>query len=443
MSQSEVEKSVGGLLSSAAPTAQAVAQRPLPDRMPERFNSPEQFDQRIRLIAPAMRLMAASATVIILGALTWGVFGSVPTRAVGRGVLLSSKGGNLAVSAVSSGLVRKVFVEPGDHVAAGAKIASIEQRLLDAQIDHAMAAVHRLEANLAKLKAINAVQIRQSEETANHQLSATDVQVVANEVRRERLRQLVASYESLRARGMMAQAEVIAKQDQYDETVLELANAGARKAEIGANLQKKRDDLAELERQAQLEIDRKQSEVEELQVQMTVGSTVRAPTDGVIQEVRVGRGDVVSAGAVVVTIRRGGTEHLEMLVTLGGPKRKRVTAGMDARIAPDGTKREEYGSMRGRVVSVSEGEVSNEHIEQILQNSQLTRRLIGDGSALLARVEVFPTPSNPSGFTWWSGAGPPYRITPGSVADVDIIIDQVRPISLAIPALRKLLSIED
>ncbi len=63
----------------------------------------------------------------------------------------------MASSAVSPGLVLKVFVEPGDHVEAGAKIASIEQRLLNAQIEHAMAAVQRLEANLAKLKAVNAI----------------------------------------------------------------------------------------------------------------------------------------------------------------------------------------------------------------------------------------------------------------------------------------------
>lgn len=429
-------------MSSATADGQPIGQRVFRDAAIERLNSPEQFDQSIRLIPPAMRLMAASATVIILGALVWGVFGSVPTRATGRGVLLSNQGGNFAVSAVSAGLVLKVFVEPGDQVEAGTKIASIEQKLLNAQIDHGIAAVRRLEANLVKLKTANALQIRQSEDAANQQLSAIDVQIAANEVRRERLRQLVAGYESLRARGMMAQAEVIAKQDQFDETALALANAGARKAEIGAIVQKKRDDLAEIERQAQSEIDHKQAEVDELQVQMTVGSTVRAPTDGVIQEVRMGRGDVAAPGAVLVTIRRGGADHLEMLVVLTDEKRKRVAVGMDARIVPDGTKREEYGSMRGRVASVSEGDVSNEHIEQILQNAQLTRRLIGDGSALLARVEVFPSNTNRSGFNWWSGAGPPYKITPGSVADIDIIVDQVRPISLAIPALRKLLSID-
>jgi HlyD family secretion protein len=429
MSETEVERSAGG-------------QRMFRHAALERLHSPEQFDQRIDLIPPAMRLMAASAAVIILAGLAWGLFGSIPTRATGRGVLLNGKEGNSAVSAISAGLVLEVFVSPGDRVAAGAEIASVEQRLLKAQIRHAMDNVDRLDSNLIKLKAADAIQIRQGEETARRQLSAIDVQIAANEVRRDRLRQLVAGYESLRARGMTSQSEVIARQEQYDETMLELANASARKVEIEATLQKRRDDLADVERQAQIEIDRQQGEVERLQVEMSVASTVRAPVDGVIEEVRVGRGDVTAAGAVLATIRRTGAEHVEMLVVLADERRKRVTVGMDARIVPDGTKREEYGSMRGRVVAVSEGEVSNEHIEQILQNAQLTRRLIGDGSALVARVDVFASSENPSGFTWWSGTGPPYRITPGSVAELDIIVDQVRPISLVIPALRKLLSIE-
>ncbi len=98
--------------------------------------------------------------------------------------------------------------------------------------------------------------------------------------------------------------------------------------------------------------------------------------------------------------------------------------------------------MQGRVAYVSAAEVSNDHVEQILHNAQLTKRLIGDGSALIAHVELVPSKTNPSGFAWWSGSGPPYRITPGSVASLDIIINQVRPISLVLPSLRKLLSVD-
>ena len=122
--------------------------------------------------------------------------------------------------------------------------------------------------------------------------------MAANEVRRDRLRQLVAGYEGLRAKGMMAQAEVLARQDQYDQTALELANGSAKKVEIEAIAQKKRDDLADIERQKQAETDLKKAEVDQLRVEMTVGSIVKAPIGGVILEVRVGRGDVATAGAV-------------------------------------------------------------------------------------------------------------------------------------------------
>jgi HlyD family secretion protein len=411
----------------------------------ERLKSPEQLDQRIGLIPTGMRLLAASVAVIIVAVLAWAVLGSVPTRALGKGVLLADRDGNFAVSAVSGGLVLDLFVRPGDHVQSGAEIASVEQRLLSAEIEQAIGQVERLEANLAKLKAANAAQLLQNQETTTRQLAAIDGQMAANLVRRDRLRQLVEGYESLRARGMMPQAEVLSRQEQYDQTVLELANGGAKKVELEANLQKRRDELADIERQKLAEIDAKKGQIEELRVKMTVGSIVKAPISGVVQEVRVGRGDVVKAGEVMVTIGPAHAENAEtaeMLVLLSGERRKRVTVGMEARIVPDGTKKEEYGSMRGRVVSVSEGEVSSEHVEQILQNAQLTKRLIGDSSAVVARVELVPSKTTPSGFAWWAGNGPPYKITMGTVANVDIIVDQVRPISLVLPTLRKLLSLD-
>jgi HlyD family secretion protein len=115
---------------------------------------------------------------------------------------------------------------------------------------------------------------------------------------------------------------------------------------------------------------------------------------------------------------------------------------MEVAIVPDIIKKEEYGSMKGRVTAVSDEDVSLEHVDQIVHNDQLTKNLFGGEPALLAYVELVPTKDNPSGFEWWSGTGPPYKITAGSVATVDIIVERVRPITLIIPALRKLLSIE-
>src|SRR5262245_34053565 len=74
----------------------------------ERLTPPEQLDQRISLSRPGMRLMVVSAGAIIAAALVWAVFGSVPERALGQGVLLSDREGNFSVSTVSPGLVLNV-----------------------------------------------------------------------------------------------------------------------------------------------------------------------------------------------------------------------------------------------------------------------------------------------------------------------------------------------
>ena len=88
------------------------------------INSSEQFDQRIRVIPPATRVLAASTAVVCLAALVWAVFGSVPTRVIGRGVVLSDQEGNFSIAAVAAGPVLEVLVKPGARVMAGSQSPS-------------------------------------------------------------------------------------------------------------------------------------------------------------------------------------------------------------------------------------------------------------------------------------------------------------------------------
>jgi HlyD family secretion protein len=406
------------------------------------INSSEQLDQRIRIIPPATRLLAAATAVVCLSAVVWAVAGSIPTRVTGRGVVLSDQEGNFSIAAIAPGPVVEVLVKPGARVVAGQPIAIIEQKLLLTRIENALAEVERLEGNLALLRAADAAQIASSEESAKRQLAAIDEQVAANEVRRDRLRELVAAYASLRAKGMISQSELISRQEQLDLTTLDLANAKARKVEVELAAATKRDGVADLERQKQAEIELKKSDVDRLRVEMEVGSFVRSPISGVIREIRLGRGSVAAAGAVVSTVGTDQQGYFQVMALLTGNTRKRAAPGMQAEIVPDTIKKEEYGSMKGRVTAVSDEDVSVEHVEQIFHNDQLTQSLFGGEPALLASVELVPTKDNRSGFEWRSGNGPPYKITAGSVATVDIIVERVRPITLIIPALRKLLSIE-
>ena len=389
-----------------------------------------------------MRLLAFSTTILVVAALVWAVFGTVPTRVFGSGVVIADLEGNFAVATVTAGPVVDVLVQPGDKVKAGATIVVIEQKLLAVRIQNAESELRHLENNLATLKEAHLKQIERTDETTQRQMKAIDEQVSKYSVLRDRLNDLVAGYRKLRDKGMISENELLAKQQQADQMELSLADAAAKKILVQLVAETKRDDFAEMQRVKKVEIEMKKAEVERLKAEMAVGTSVTAPISGVIRELRVGRGEVAAAGAVVATMGEERDGHFQVVTLLKGDSRKRVAAGMEAQVVPDSVKREEYGSMKGRVIRVSAQDVSDEDLDRILHNRQLTKSLFDGQQALLARIDLVPTTDNKSGFEWWSGKGPPFKIQPGTVANVDVIVERVRPITLVIPALRKLLSIE-
>jgi HlyD family secretion protein len=115
---------------------------------------------------------------------------------------------------------------------------------------------------------------------------------------------------------------------------------------------------------------------------------------------------------------------------------------MDVHIRPFSVRKEEHGTMRGRVASITELGVSEAELNAILRNPQLTQTLMGNAVPLLGKIEVILDKNTPSGFAWCGGRGPPFSITRGTRVDVDVVVERRRPIALIIPALRELLGLE-
>jgi HlyD family secretion protein len=119
-----------------------------------------------------------------------------------------------------------------------------------------------------------------------------------------------------------------------------------------------------------------------------------------------------------------------------------VLPGMAVQVRPTTVKKEQYGSMRGRVASITDRGVSTDELHAVLRNLELTKSLMNGASPLLAHIELFGDPNTESGFAWWTGDGPPFRITRGTRIAIDVIVEETRPLALIMPALRKLLGVD-
>ena len=90
----------------------------------ESLSTPEQLDQRIKIIPSGGWIMFAAIVIGVAAALLWAFFGTVSSGANYQGVVFDYND-VLSVRAQQDGLLRDVLVEEGDQVARGDIIAVI------------------------------------------------------------------------------------------------------------------------------------------------------------------------------------------------------------------------------------------------------------------------------------------------------------------------------
>ena len=149
---------------------------------------------------------------------------------------------------------------------------------------------------------------------------------------------------------------------------------------------------------------------------MAVGSSVTAPISGGhsgssrwSRRRGCGRGRVATMG-------QDGDGQLRSLALLKGDARKRVAVGMEAHVVPDSVKKRGIRLDEGTHIRASPPRTYRTSMSiRSCTIAQLTKSLFGGqhGAARPYRAGS-ATKDNPSGFEWWSGKGPPYKITPGT-----------------------------
>jgi HlyD family secretion protein len=107
---------------------------------------------------------------------------------------------------------------------------------------------------------------------------------------------------------------------------------------------------------------------------------------------------------------------------------------MEVRIEPATVKKEEFGTLIGKVLEVSDFPMTAEGMLSVLQNARLVDQFMAEGPPYAVRVMLVG--DSAAGYRWSGGKAPPVRLSSGTTARAAITVARQAPASFLIPMLR-------
>ena len=407
----------------------------------QRAASPEQLDHLVRITKPSDWILIVVICIALVAVLTWGIVGRIPTRTAGEGILISGGGRVVEAASDAAGRLASINVAVGDRVVQGQPLAQIVQT--DIQQRHASA----VEVFRERERQHTDLLVKTERELASKGQNFAKLEAAFNQIikvteqRIEYLTVDVKNLEDLLAKGYTTRRN-------FDDRRRDLTDAQQRREDTRNEILKLRAQKTDLETQRERESQQSEFSLNDARRQMDAAAgllsqntQVLSPIEGRVLEVKVSAGAVLAVGAPVVAIESEG-QTLEALIYIPAERGKNVKQGMPVRIEPSTAKREEFGTMVGTVVSISDFPITPQGMAAVLHNDNLVTRFSKEGAAYAATVSLEPDPETVSGYRWAVGKGPPIRLTSGTLTRAEITTRRQRPLDLVIPLIRRLTGID-
>ena len=402
---------------------------------PNDLAAPHHLDRALYVTTPKAWLALFVLLVMTTAVVAWAVVGEVASYVRGDGIVLRRGGAVFNAAASHDGKLVQIVPTLGDTVTEGEVVAEIYDETTMERFTSALmlADEHKqtLQDREDEAQRENALaEQNAAKQRANLQeLERTGRALVENAQRR------LQSNQELFERGLVDRTVVEASEEAVDVARRNLFDVMRRRDELDADDLRRRNTikmrLADA-KQDHLEAERQVKELEAL----IETWRIRAPVSGHVSEIKAQVGAVLEAGEPVLGIETGG-ESLDVLFYVAPADGKRVRASMPVLVSPATVRALEFGSMIGRVESISEFPVSLDGMTAVLQNEDLARTFSSGGPPYAGRVVLTPDSTTTSGFAWTSPKGADVDITAGMLAEVEIEIERQPPVALVMPLLKE------
>jgi HlyD family secretion protein len=405
----------------------------------ERLSSPEQLDQLLQVTNPRGWLALGALGALLMASLTWAIFGSIPTEAGGEGILLR-QGGVTSLVATEQGQVEELLVSVGDVIAKGQVVARVRQQELLRQIQDSRDKLASVRAEYGDLLRYAGEQERLRDRDLAQQRANLEQSIRSLEKEVELAQDQVAAQRDLLKDGLVTKQTFLASEQHLNDARDRLA--GARLDFNGLEL--KRLDSAQ---QVGQQLETRQAQIRDLELELRerqarLGESARVVSshDGRVLEVLADRGDVVSPGTAILNLELTSKDLMAVLF-IPASAGKRVQPGMRVRVSPSTVKREEFGSMLGKVVWAAEFPSTQKGMNRVLGNEALVEKLMKEGPPIQVNVALDRDAATPTGYRWSSSTGPSLSISSGTLATGAVVVREERPIRLILPKVREKLGL--
>ncbi|GEM_PF-282686 len=411
----------------------------------EAATSVSQVDDALEVVRPPVLAFCVTLALLVVGVVVWASFTDVPIKINGQGILVSP-GGVIDVVSESSGRINDIRFKPGDLIHPGDVVALVDQseqklKLAEAEGELQDAVAARDDMQRFQERDLHADEVwRQAREQAvNGNIASLQERQRMMSEREELVRQLAERGLITRDRAISAKIELFTIRSDLEAQRNELQTMTLDAAR--RQTQREKDMLAAEQRVATAS-----RAVESARDRLKRYAAVLSPYGGRVVEAKANIGQVVSSGAPIVSIERDGAlagqgGDLVALVYVGAQDGKKLRHGMEADVSPASVRKEEHGHLIGRVDRVADTPASSVGMLRTLQNDALVgefQKTLRTPFEIMIRLE-----RDPAGALRWSTGNPPkFSMDGGTLVSVEITVQKVRLIALALPILQQWLRLD-
>jgi HlyD family secretion protein len=401
----------------------------------EKLSSPEQLDRLMTVTSPRAWIALCGIGVLLLYTLIWSIFGQIPDKVAGTGILI--RGGAIYdVVAVGGGRISEIKVNPGDIVSAGEVIATASSPELQLKAKNLREQLDKLNSDEDEMK-------KADEESSDLEKEATETEINNLVAAKKQsltmigfLEEKVKTRETLVNQGVLTQADLLSARSELINAQQQVASDDLQISQAHARESSSENSVQERTTNRRLSKDDIRRQLSEAENELAMSGSIVSIYSGRVIELMAGQGDIVQAGTPVVSLEDLNAS-LRAVIFIPAGDGKKVGPGMEIRISPATVKREEYGALVGTVQTVSDFPSTAEGVNRTLRNTELGATLTGNGSVIELFANLIPDRNTFSGYRWSSSKGPPLHVASGTLATAEAVVGSEHPISIIIPYLKK------